>query len=342
MKKALKIYERSPDPDNFAPGNSTKARGLKAKMTRLRDQGKEALGPIYGQVRAPGDIHVLGEESKIPGGKDVKTGFATIGFPRQFDKVRQRKEFEALLNIILDNQEGYDTNIVQVLGDKFIEDDPEFPGAMTRDRKVDMLHENIIDYIQTHPGLVKNVMNDNSFTEEQAVDAIIEDPESYIDVDFVDDYEPFNDIQNGYDTQRDSSAEFRARKLTPQQILPFVWTDKSEDIDVKQLAASLYKARLRGASKKDMLKIARQTGMSPYSLSNLAWYITNTEEDFFHHDPRNTVEGDNQKTYMARQLSSGLNFDDLRSMLDEIYKHEDEYVSDLRGKNIINAINRRF
>jgi hypothetical protein len=264
QKKALKLYNKIPSASNDAVAEHS-----------------NPLYPRYGLVRDSSDIHYIGRETKIPNREDSITGFASIGFPKEGTQLEKRKEFEKLLEAVLfDDVEDDDDDInsyriiTEILGDGWIEDDPEYNDIIEKARQC---------------------------TDEDGYDTEDED----------------------YDMQRDSPAEFRARKLTPQRIIPYVQSNReNRDVDEDDLV-EMFNNKV---SKKDILKEFRSRGYSPYALNEIAQSLNGRKDD----------------NELAVMIDRALNKDDMRNFLNNIFKHEDEYISDLRMKSLIPCINKRF
>lgn len=309
---------------------------LALKMYRHNNLNNDLL-PLYGEVVNPErDIHHFNKQSVMNvDDHGYKSGFATIGIDKKIDhKLQQREIFEDMLMQVL--RAGYDdAYLVKVLGDRFIEDDAEYPGPLTRNDSEQALEE-----------YAKEVLGvDIATTEEDWEEALpgydFDDPKEmerfnqwakgtnrYVqDADGV--WWPSNHI-NGYDIQRDATSEFRARDLTPLEIIDYVRTPKDE-IDEMALLVDDH-IRSKAYDKKDLLRELRDRyKVSPYSLKLLAQSLPNTGSI--------DMLGRNQRRGYIKQ---GLIANTARKIVDEVFKQEDQYVSDLRTKMLIPAVKRRY
>jgi hypothetical protein len=326
-KKGLKVYktDRSDIPYNV----------LKA----ARHEG--ALYPLYGDIRSLNDIHHLGESVEISPGKKEKTGFAYAALPIDAEDgltpLQQREEFEDLVTSLI----GYtdtDRQLVEILADKIIEDEPDYPKSITEETYEQDKRRILNEYLMVNPDLVHEYMDGDpeeldvnpgerfAIAKDNLINEIAANPVEW-DLEHL--FED-QDIINGYDTQRDSPAEHRAQQITPQQIIPLLnplTPEKAQEIadEMNDLTKGnvFYKP-----TKKDLLRIGRKHGMSPYALKHLATQLT--------------YAGGLTGYDVPSLLREGSFNDTVRKVLEDIFKHEKEYDSDMRLKNIIPSVNRRF
>jgi hypothetical protein len=323
-KKGLKVYSTA---EGVYPSQAAK---LKAYKEYNLDPDKASLFPLYGDIRDEGDIHQLGRTATIPEGKKDKTGFAYIAIPREHDDLtplQQRQEFMDLVQGILGGKDMLnEPKLVEILADKIIEDEPDWPGNMTHDVYKNKISEAVKAKMAEDPSYVEDY---GSY--EDALEYFKDNPGVILTPDELDNIE----IINGYDTQRDSPAEHRAQVVTPQQIIPLLnpLSKKDADFIVREMYAE--KARhmanpdtMGPMTKKDYLRIGRKHGMSPYALLRLSKLL------FYNDTP---YEGN-----MEERLLQGSQNDVIRKIIEDIFKHEQEYDSDLRLKNIMPSIQRRF
>jgi hypothetical protein len=324
LKKGLKVYKKSePNKD-----------------------GQISLLPYYGDVRHPNDIHEIGRTATIPPDKEYKTGFAYNAIPRE-DKeltpLEQRQEFENLVHHITSNEALDRLALTEVLVNKIIEDEPDYPGRMDPYDKMDKIHELAEDYLAENPDLVDGYLDEDAEdigeneyygAYDQALAEIEENPWEY----FPDKMQNI-DIINGYDTQRDSPAEHRAQQMTPQRIIPLLnplAADKAIDI-ANEMHRAYYDPDTVGLkeappTKKELLRIGRKHGMSPFALLKFAKF----------YDSNKDFKGPLSVHKTGIVLSKGSHRDMIRKALEDVFKHEKEYDSDLRLKNIIPSVQGRF
>jgi hypothetical protein len=331
QKKALKVYRKIPK-----------------KLNGIIPEEKHALYPRYADIKHPNDIHYLGKESVIPENKKEKTGFATIGFPKEGTQLEKRREFEELLRQVLLRFDDVDSRdiITEVLGDDWIEEDDEYKNYEQEKSKFEndmkALNQKYFDRIVTRYGNESNIDNIRHKGPRRVDELLIEynldndkdllkkynQESTALEMMYHDKIGESDDtdvLESGYDVQRDSSAEFRARKLTPQQILPYIESDRSNvDNDSKDVV-KMFNDKI---SKKDILREMRKRGYSPYALTMIAEEI---DDDDSH-----------ENEMLPDMLDYGIELDDMRNFLNNIFKREDQYISDLRMKSLIPYINRRF
>jgi hypothetical protein len=317
-------------------------KGLKVYKKHKKFPGE--LYPYYADVQHPDDVHTLGRTYIIPPNKDEKTGFAYNAIPREYKNLtplQQRNEFENLITAELRHNDLDTAVLVEILADKIIEDEPDYPGAMPPGYKEQKIHELAREYLSKHPELVdvdtyddEDVgENERAYNYDQVLSEIEEYPWEY----FPDEMSKI-DIRNGYDTQRDGPAEHRAQKVTPQQIIPLlnpITPEKVADIsyDMSEAHYEPDTGELKQIlpTKKDLLRIGRKHGMSPYALLQFAKLYDNYKD----------IATDETER-VDKMLLKGSHNDMIRKVLEDVFKHEKEYDSDLRLKNIIPSVQRRF
>jgi hypothetical protein len=332
------------------------------KKPNYKIGGEEQLHPVYARVRNPEhDIHFPGKTVTIEPGKSVKTGFAGIGFPlssrygNPMTPLQKREAFMDLLYTVYDDAVGSDpsaTGIYEVLGDDWVDELDDFVKSKKQQRVHDLLSEyymlnnhDINKQINKELGQPAHNLSKHNMFMANPLKYIPKDNE--LTKEITDDYEPIYLSGNEHNNlteptyknialERDSDAEFRAGKITPIREL-----NNLAPLNTEQTEKAIQRVKALidenpNISKKDILKEMRKVGMSPYALMSLSFSIDN--DNFIEDNDDPSVHKDR-----ARQaLLKGNRMDYIRNIFNEIAKNESDYESDLRLKNIIPALRRRF
>jgi hypothetical protein len=336
----------------------------------------DQLLPIYARVHNPdNDIHRKGVQSTIgppPEGSwgNRHTGFATIAFPEKDDfgdpisPMDKRKAFLKMFQDVYDNAVNFfvngrpqDISIQKVLGDDWIEDMDIYNTNKLMENKYrlleryyiqhqDELEDKVTQYIENadpndpliqHVG-TKSPMSVFAFRPElfvseddtEMLDFLKKHPQS-TEKHFLDPETKKQHVTMAL--ARDGLPEYRAKKITPIEELEFVSPLSEEQLEEainttrefrKNKPTNIRENRL------ELLKALRKIGMSPYALSGLS-------EKLQHEDDEDSMFVSDDSI-----LRTGNNDDAIRNIFNEIVKEENEYKSDLRLKNIMPSIRRRF